>query len=207
MLPTSLHPWQPCPHLNGLILTWGCETGHWRDMVARHLTSVLIYLFSRWTTLSLNPHWLGWETTRLSYPLINSNPLAKKVEEDIRLAETLGILEKVSYSVPVTRYHLMVVTQKDGFPRRTGERRQATDTTAVSVPSLQTSRGKSDVWTTQAILMRIWRLTGRERSTFWQKSESRVSCWTAKHSSSLRKPSILPGSVCHPIALSHSPDI
>ena len=44
----------------------------------------------------------------------------KKVEEDIRRDEALGILEKVPYGVPVTWCHRMVVTRKhDGTPRRT----------------------------------------------------------------------------------------
>ena len=44
----------------------------------------------------------------------------KRVEEDLKRDEALGILEKVPYDVPVTWCHRMVVTRKhDGTPRRT----------------------------------------------------------------------------------------
>ena len=44
----------------------------------------------------------------------------KKVQDDIRRDEALGILERVPYGVPVTWCHRLVVTRKhDGTPRRT----------------------------------------------------------------------------------------
>ena len=44
----------------------------------------------------------------------------KKVEEDLKRDEALGILERVPFGVPVTWCHRMVVTRKhDGTPRRT----------------------------------------------------------------------------------------
>ena len=53
-------------------------------------------------------------------PAVISLHWQKRVEEDLRRDEALGILEKVPYGVPVTWCHRMVVARKhDGSPRRT----------------------------------------------------------------------------------------